>query len=95
MERGLIDADLGAGVVKKRVPLPGQGKRSSTRTLVATNKGNCWFFVYGFEKNRRANVAAQELDALQKLAGDLLNRTESDLDQASLDGTLQEICHEH
>jgi len=40
MERGLIDADLGGGVVKKRVPLPGRGKRGGTRTLVATNKSN-------------------------------------------------------
>jgi hypothetical protein len=36
---GLIDADLGAGVVKKRVALPGRGKRGGARTLVATNKG--------------------------------------------------------
>ena len=45
MERGLIDADLGGGVVKKRVALPGRGKSGGARTLVATNKGNRWFFV--------------------------------------------------
>jgi hypothetical protein len=38
MDAGLIDADLGGGVVKKRVALPGRGKSGSTRTLVATNK---------------------------------------------------------
>ncbi len=53
MERGLIDADLGGGVVKKRVALPGRGKSGGARTLVATNKGNRWFFVFGFEKNER------------------------------------------
>jgi len=37
MDEGLIDADLGGGVVKKRVALPGRGKRGSARTLVATN----------------------------------------------------------
>ena len=36
MVRGLVDADLGGGVVKKRVPLPGRGKSGSTRTLVVT-----------------------------------------------------------
>ncbi len=51
MDAGLIDADLGGGVVKKRVSLPGRGKRGGARTLVATNKGNRWFFVFGFEKN--------------------------------------------
>ncbi len=53
MERGLVDADLGGGVVKKRVALPGRGKRGGARTLVATNRGDRWFFVYGFEKSVR------------------------------------------
>ena len=51
MERGLIDANLGGGIIKKRVALPGRGKRGSARTLVATNRANRWFFVFGFEKN--------------------------------------------
>ena len=51
MAAGLIDADLGGSVVKKRVGLAGRGKRGGVRTLVATNKGNRWFFVFGFEKN--------------------------------------------
>ncbi len=74
MEKGLIDADLGGGVVKKRVPLPDRGKSGSTRTLVATNKGNRWFFVFGFEKNERANVspldAHVESEALQEICHD-------------------------
>ena len=60
MERGLIDADLGGGVFKKRVALPGRGKSGSARTLVATHRGDRWFFVFGFEKNIRANVSAKE-----------------------------------
>jgi len=72
MAKGLIDADMGGGVVKKRVALPGRGKRGSVRTLVATNKGNRWFFVFGFEKNERANIGVKEKEALQRLAEDLL-----------------------
>lgn len=34
MERGLIDADLGGGVVKKRVALSGRGKSGGARTLL-------------------------------------------------------------
>ena len=70
MTRGLIDADLGGGLVKKRVGLPGRGKRGGARTLVATNKDNRWFFVFGFEKNERANISDDELEALQDLAAD-------------------------
>ena len=43
MAQGLIDADLGGGVVKKRIGLAGCGNRSGARTLGATNRGNsCW-----------------------------------------------------
>lgn len=95
MSQGLIDADLGGGVVKKRVGLAGRGKRGGARTLVATNKGNRWFFVYGFEKNDRANIADDELEALKDIAEQLLPRTERQLDDAVEDGSLQEICHDH
>lgn len=36
MSQGLVDADLGGDVLKKRVALPGQGKRGGARTIVAT-----------------------------------------------------------
>lgn len=94
MEAGLIDADLGGGVVKKRVELVGRGKRGGARTLVATNKGNRWFFVFGFKKNERANISDDELEALQDLAADLLARNDAQLNQAISDGVLQEICHD-
>lgn len=35
MERGLIDADLGGHVVKKRVAIGGRGKSGGVRTLLA------------------------------------------------------------
>ena len=94
MVRGLIDADLGGGVVKKRVALAGRGKRGGARTLVATNKGSRWFFVFGFEKNVRANISGKELEALHSIAADLLARTMRQLEEACEDGSLEEICHD-
>lgn len=94
MTQGLIDADLGGGIVKKRVGLSGRGKRGGARTLVATNKGNRWFFVYGFEKNYRANISDDELEALKDIAEQLLARTGKQLDVALNDGSLTEICHD-
>jgi len=76
ISEGLIDADLGGGLFKKRVALPGRGKRGSARTLVATNKRSRWFFVFGFEKNERANINSKEKEALQGLGKDLLARSE-------------------
>jgi hypothetical protein len=73
MEQGLIDADLGGHVVKKRVALAGKGKSGGVRTLLAYKVGNKAFFVYGFAKNARANISAAELKALKHLAKELLN----------------------
>lgn len=95
MAEGLIDADLGGDVLKKRVALPGRGKSSGVRTLVATRKGTRWFFVFGFEKNDRANISDVELEALQLLASELLARTNPQLDEAVADGALLEICHDY
>ena len=95
LERGLIDANLGGGIIKKRVALPGRGKRGSARTLVATNSGNWWFFVFGFEKNDRDNITAKELSALKALASDLLRLGVHELSAAVTAKTLQEICHEN
>jgi hypothetical protein len=92
---GLIDANLGGGIIKKRVALPGRGKKGSARTLVATNSANRWFFVFGFEKNDRDNINAKELSALKALASDLLRLGVSELSAAVAAKTLQEICHEN
>ena len=94
MEEGLVDADLGGGVLKKRVALPGQGKRGGARTIVATNRGDRWFFVFGFKKNDRSNINGAELEALQKIAVDLLKQSSASLDALVNQGELQEICNE-
>lgn len=94
MVAGLIDADLGGYVLKKCVALPGTGKSGGARTLVATRCADCWFFVFGFEKNSRANITDTELAAVQVLATDLLSLTPDQLNAAVRDSSLEEICHE-
>ena len=91
MDRGLIDARLGGQVVKKRVALPGRGKRGSTRTLVAFKQGDKAFFIYGFAKNERANVSGKELKALKLLATELLSYSAPVLTKAMQAGELMEI----
>ena len=95
MAAGLIDADLGGGVLKKRVALPGRGKSGSSRTLVATNKGTRWFFVFGFEKSERANVSAKEVEAVRRIADDLFRLSSSELDAHVATESLKEICHDN
>ena len=95
MSNGLIDADMGDGVLKKRVAMPGRGKSGSARTLLATNRASRWFVVFGFEKNERANVTGIEVEALQQLATDLLRLSPSQLDAHVGSDALKEICHDH
>lgn len=91
MEDGLIDAKLGGHVVKKRVALPGHGKRGSTRSLVVYQQNNKAFFVYGFAKNERASISDKELKALKLLATHLLGYTKTALVKAIEAGELIEV----
>lgn len=91
MTEGLYDADLGGGLFKKRIGRPGQGKSGGFRTLVATNKGNRWVFVFGFPKNERSNIDKDEAEALKKLAAHLLSLTPQAIGKAQRAGELLEV----
>ena len=94
MAQGLIDADLGGHLVKKRLALPGQDKRGGARTIVATKMADRWFFVLGFAKNERANIEAAELKALQELAKHYLGFDDLQIEQAIDSGVLTEVRHD-
>jgi len=91
IEAGLYEADLGGGLLKKRIARPGQGKSGGFRTLVATNKGNKWFFVFGFPKNVRSNIDKDEEEALKKLASHLLSLSAPALITAQRASELMEV----
>ena len=88
---GLYDADLGSGLFKKRIARSGQGKRSGFRTLIATNKGDRWIFVFGFPKNERSNIDKEEEAALKNLATELLSLTPENLEKEVLENKLIEV----
>ncbi len=92
MKKGLIDADLGGGVLKKRVRLAGRGKSPGYRTIVVTNKNDRWFFVHGFKKSEKDNIGTKELKALKKLSSDLLPLDVNQIAQAVTNGMMTEIC---
>ena len=79
MESGLVDARLGGGLFKKRVALPGGGKRGGARTIVAGNFRDRWIFLYGFAKNERENIDQKEERDLKRIARAML-----DLDRTAL-----------
>jgi hypothetical protein len=93
MENGLIDADLGGNVLKKRVALPGAGKRSGARIVVASKLSGRWFFLFGFGKNERENIGDDELIQLQGTARLLLHLSEANIEKLLSIGELKELIN--
>ena len=94
MEQGLVDADLGGNLYKKRVALPGRGTSGSTRTLIATNRQNRWFFMFGFEKNDKENITQAELAYLQEVAQIFLGYSSDELQLAIAKGEFLEVYYD-
>jgi hypothetical protein len=62
--------------------------------LLATNRDDRWFFVFGFEKNERDNITAKELEALRVLAVDLLQLSAEQVFEAIRNASLVEVYDE-
>ena len=91
IEQGRYEADLGGNLFKKRIARSGHGKSGGFRTIVATNRGSRWFFVYGFAKNERANIDPTEETALKKLASTFLTMAPALLAKAQEAGEVIEV----
>ena len=82
MEQGLVDANLGSNVYKKRIAINGRGKRAGARTIIATRFKHVAFYMYGFSKNDRENISKKEFKALKILAEQLLAYSCKGIDKA-------------
>ena len=94
MDNGLIGADLGSHVYKKRIAIAGRGKSGGVRTLLVYMAGTTAYFIYGFAKNVRENIKDNELKGLKTYAGILLNYSDKELNQAVKTGALIEVIND-
>jgi hypothetical protein len=93
-ENGLINADLGGGVIKQRLAREGQGKSGGFRSIILFRRAEKAVFAYGFAKNDRDNIKRDELTAFRKLADQMLGYDDKALAAAMKNGTITEImCH--
>jgi hypothetical protein len=67
-ERGLIDADLGGGLLKQRVARPGSGRSGGYRTLIFFRAGTRAVFAFGFAKSDKPNLEGDEEAVFRKAA---------------------------
>ena len=89
--RGLIDADLGGGVIKQRVARPGRGKSGGYRVIVVWRSADRAFFIRGFAKNERDNLEVDEFYAIRDVARDLLALTQNQLNRLVATNEFAEI----
>ena len=90
-ESGLVDANLGGGVIKQRVARAGQGKSGGYRTLILFRKGDRAIFAFGFAKSSQANISKVDLALLKAAAAEAMGWNGADLDRLRASGTLVEI----
>ena len=89
--RGMIDADLGGGVFKQRIPRKGEGKSGGSRVIVLFRFKGRAVFVYGFEKKDLGNLSSDELWAFRELADVILGYSDGEMAQRINAGALIEI----
>ena len=90
-ERGLVDAELGSGVIKQRIARPGEGKSGGYRGIVLLRSGDRAFFVYGFAKNERDNIDDDELRGFKRLAREMLAIDDGVIERMKRSGGLKEL----
>jgi hypothetical protein len=94
-EQGSVDADLGGHLIKQRVARSGSGRSGGYRALIAYRKGQRAVLLYGFAKNERDNIDADELGGLRKLARLFVAFTEGEIGTALRSWELRELlCDE-
>ena len=88
---GLIDADLGGGVIKQRIARAGEGRSGGSRSIILFRFKGRAVFVYGFEKKDLGNIKAIELEAFRELADVILGYSDAEISRRVADGALIEL----
>jgi len=92
-ERGLVDADLGGGVIKQRVARVGQGKRGGYRMLIGFRSKHRAVFLFGFAKSEIDNIDDDQLATLREIAAAWFAADDMKISRAIADGLLIEVQH--
>lgn len=78
-EKGLIDAELGAGLIKQRIPRGNQGAARGARAVVFYKRGKIAVLLHMFPKSGKANLTKTELVEYVDFAKELAKLTDVQL----------------
>ena len=92
---GLIDADLGAGVIKQRISRQGAGKSGGFRTIIFFKARNRAIFMFGFAKKAKKNLTHEELLEMKRASREMLQLSQDQIDRLVRLKKLQEIRFGH
>jgi len=93
-EEGLVDADLGGGLIKQRVARPGQGKSGGFRTIIAYRRGDRAVFLFGFAKSERENLDDDEVAYWQRVGRTYLGLDDDGIEAAIAGAELAEVSYD-
>lgn len=92
-EAGLVDGDLGGGLIKQRIARPGKGRSGGYRTIIAYRAGERAVFLLGFAKSALDNIDPATLAKWQAFGSDLIAASEEQIEDAIANDELTEIHH--
>jgi hypothetical protein len=90
-EQGLIDADLGGGLIKQRVARQGQGRSGGYRTIIAYREGDRSVFLFGFAKSGQDNISEADRRDLTDFGAMWLAAGDADIDSAISENKIWEL----
>jgi hypothetical protein len=94
VELGIVDADLGGGIIKQRVARTGRGRSGGYRLLMVYRSGDRAIFLYGFAKSEKDNIDSEELKTLREIGAAWLKARGEDFEQTLKMGVLMEVKYE-
>jgi hypothetical protein len=94
-DRGLIDADLGGGLIKQRVARQGQGRSGGYRMIVVYRAKDIAVFIYGFAKSERENIDPGELETARDIAASWLAADAERITRGIIEEEIQELSNDH
>ncbi len=95
-EAGLIDADLGGGVLKQRVARKGTGKSAGYRTLIFFRIRERAVFAFGFAKSDMSNISMDDQRQLKATAKLTLSFDDTEMDRlVSINEFVEVFCNDN